>query len=137
MASNLKIEIASEEDLPELAAIINPSFQNVPSEVLMFGNTTAENLTKVAAQHLEAWRVHATESSLPCAIKCVHTNSDTEKQSIAGCAEWFMFDCQRTAEQYEVAPYLLNASWMTNQVDRMKALSFNQPIIDKHVLDGR
>lgn len=132
MASNLKIEIASEEDLPELAAIINPSFQNVPSEVLMFGNTTAENLTKVAAQHLEAWRIHATESSLPCAIKCVHTNPDTEKQSIAGCAEWFMFDRERTAEHYEVAPYLLNASWVTNEVDRKKALSFNQPIIDKH-----
>lgn len=132
MSSNLKIEIATENDLPELVSIINPAFQNVPVEVLMFGTTTPENLRTVAAVHLEAWRIHALESSLPCAIKCVHTDPSTGATSIAGCAEWFTYDGPRTPEQYTPSPHLLSASWIEDPAARAKALSFNQPIVDKH-----
>ena len=132
MASNMKIELASEKDLPELAAIINPAFQNVPAEVLMFGTTSPETLIHVAARHQEAWRIHAAESSLPCAIKCVRTDLDTGAQTIAGCAEWFMFDRERLPETYAEGSYLLNASWMTDDAARAKVLAFNKPVIEKH-----
>lgn len=98
MTTNLKIELAQEKDIKELISIISPSFQNVPVEVLMFGPPTPENMSNVAAQHLESWRIHARESSLHCAIKCVHTNPETGETEIAGCAEWFTFDRERTPE---------------------------------------
>jgi GNAT superfamily N-acetyltransferase len=132
MASNINIEIASEQDLPELISIISPAFQNVPAEVLMFGPPSPQNLENKAAQHLTAWRIHAQESSLPCAIKCVHTDPETGKKEIAGCAEWYTYDRERTPERYLASPHLLGASWMENEADRKKVLEFNQPMIDKH-----
>jgi GNAT superfamily N-acetyltransferase len=97
----------------------------------MFGEPTAMNMKKKAAQHLKSWRIHATESSLHCAIKCVYTDPETGKSEIAGCAEWFTFDRERTPEQFMPAPHLLSASWMDNQEDKLKALEFNKPIVDK------
>jgi GNAT superfamily N-acetyltransferase len=132
MASNINIEIASEQDLPELISIISPAFQNVPAEVLMFGPPSPQNLENKAAQHLTAWRIHAQESSLPCAIKCVHTDPETGKKEIAGCAEWYTYDRERTPERYLASPHLLGASWMENEADRKEVLGFNQPMIDKH-----
>lgn len=131
MATNLKIELAHEKDIDELISIISPCFQNVPVEVLMFGEPTPENMKNVAAQHLKSWRIHAEESSLHCAIKCVYTDPETGKSEIAGCAEWFTFDRERTSEQYMPAPHLLSASWMENEADKVKALKFNKPIVDK------
>lgn len=132
MAANMEIEIANEKDLPELAAIINPAFQNVPAEVLMFGTTSPETLKLVATQHLEAWRIHAKESSLPCAIKCVHTDPDSGTKTIVGCAEWYMFDRERLPENYSEPSYLLNASWMTDKEARAIVLDFLKPVVDKH-----
>jgi GNAT superfamily N-acetyltransferase len=139
MASNLKIELAHEEDIEELISIISPSFQNVPVEVLMFGEPTPENLSNVAAQHLESWRIHAKESSLHCAIKCVHTDPETGETEITACAEWFTYDRERTPEQYLPAPHLLGVSWLPDGPDKQKALKFNQPIVDKrnHWMGGR
>jgi GNAT superfamily N-acetyltransferase len=131
MATNLKIELAHEKDIDELISIISPCFQNVPVEILMFGEPTPENMKNVAAQHLKSWRIHAEESSLHCAIKCVYTDPETGKSEIAGCAEWFTFDRERTAEQYLPAPHLLSADWMENEDDKLKALKFNKPIVDK------
>lgn len=131
MASNLKIELAHEADLPELISIISPSFQNVPVEVAMFGPPTPQNMSNVAAQHLESWRIHAQESSLHCAIKCVYTDPITGGKQIAGCAEWFTYDRERTPEQYLPAPHLLGASWMTGGPEKEKILHFNKPIVDK------
>ena len=106
MAPNIKIEIAREEDLPELMSIVSPAFQNVPAEVLMFGEPSPRNLENKAAQHLKAWRIHAEESSLPCAIKCVHTDPETGKKEIAGSAEWYTYDRERIPERYRAAPHL-------------------------------
>jgi GNAT superfamily N-acetyltransferase len=132
MASNIKIEIAGEDDLPELISIVSPAFQNVPAEVLMFGEPSPQNIANKAAQHLKAWRIHAQESSLPCAIKCVHTDPETGKKEIAGCAEWYTYDREREPERYLAQPHLLGASWMENEADKKKVMEFNQPIIDKH-----
>ena len=132
MTSNTKIEIATEEDLPELMSIISPAFQNVPAEVLMFGKPSPRNLQNKAAQHLKAWRIHAQESSLPCAIKCVYTDPQTGKKEIVGSAEWFTYDRERAPEKYMAAPHLLGASWMENEADKTTVMKFNQPMIDKH-----
>jgi GNAT superfamily N-acetyltransferase len=139
MASNLRIELAHEEDINELISIISPSFQNVPVEVAMFGEPTPENMKNVAAQHLESWRIHAQESSLHCAIKCVHTDPETGKTQITACAEWFTYDRVRTPEQYLPAPYLLGVSWLPDGPDKLKALKFNKPVVDKrnHWMGGR
>jgi len=131
MVSNLKIELAQEKDIDELISIISPCFQNVPVEVLMFGEPTPENMKNVAAQHLQSWRIHAEESSLHCAIKCVYTDPQTGDSEVAGCAEWFTYDRERTPEQYMPAPHLLSACWMENEDDKVKALKFNKPIVDK------
>jgi GNAT superfamily N-acetyltransferase len=131
MNSNLRIELAYEKDIEELIFIISPAFQNVPVEVLMFGEPTLENMRNVARQHLESWRIHAQESSLHCAIKCVHTDPETGETQIVGCAEWFTYDRERTPEQYLPAPHLLGASWMTDEADKSKVLKFNKPIVDK------
>jgi hypothetical protein len=57
----------------------------------------------------------------------VHTDPETGKKEIAGCAEWYTYDRERTPQQYRAAPHLLGASWMENEEDRKKVLESTSP----------
>ncbi|EMC91085.1 hypothetical protein BAUCODRAFT_314323 [Baudoinia panamericana UAMH 10762] len=140
MAPPFAIEAAREEDISDIISILVPAFAPYPIEALLGNIDTPDGRRAAGERHLRAWREHADELLWPSAIKCVHTDPQTNQRTIVGFAYWLIYDRVRTAEQYTRPHYLLSASWVPNsQGQQDLAKRTLQPILDKRVewLGGR
>jgi len=134
MASPFRIEVAREDDIPGTMTWLIPAFEHIPSEALLGNVNTSEGRRAASQRHADAWRQHALESRLPCAIKCVHTDSSSGNDTIVGFAEWFIYDRPRSPERYRQPHYLLSGSWVPEADGKQeKVKRWLQPVLDARV----
>ncbi|KAK5114061.1 hypothetical protein LTR85_010367 [Meristemomyces frigidus] len=133
MTSNLSVREARPGDILEIMTLALPCFEHIPVEQMLGNVSTPEGREAAGERHLQAWREHAAEFAMPCAITCVHTDPETGENTIIGFAEWFIYDKPRPPEQYRKTPFLLSASWVADESEREKAKRWLQPVIDKRV----
>jgi len=125
-----RIEYAEEEGIPEMMSLIIPAFQFVPVEAILNGKPTPENLIAAGQRHQYAWRKHMQDFSLPCAIKCVHTDPAEGKETLVGAALWHIYNRERTQEEYMASDYLLSGDWVTDAGAKKKVQDFMQPVVE-------
>lgn len=130
MASSFRTEPAAEQDIPSMVSLIATCFSFVPVEKTLFGDSSPDNLAEVGKRHLHAWKLHSAVSDVPCAIKCVHTDPSTGRETLVGLAYWWINTRERTVEEYSQPDYLRSASWVANVADREKAVAFCKPFLD-------
>lgn len=132
--NNFRVEEAREEDIPDIMSILVPSFSHIPMEKLLGNVDTPEGRRACGQRHVQAWHEHGAEFVMPCAIKCIHTDPGTGKETLVGFAEWFIYDKPRTAEQYTKQALLLSASWVpTENGEQARAKQWLQPLIEKRM----
>lgn len=131
--SNIRVELALEEDIPRLMEIVNPAFEAGEYSQIVGDTNTPENLLAAGERHLHAWREHARNFSQPFWIKCVHSNPSTGNESIIASAEWLMYDRPRTEQEYSKPCYLLTADWVSDPTERQKAKDLLRPMLDKRI----
>lgn len=133
MAKDFRIQEARESDIPEIMSVLIPSFAHIPVEEVLGNVDTPEARKAAGERHLSAWHDHADGDHLtPCAIKCVHTDPTTGRETIVGFAEWFIYEQSRNAEQYRRENFLLSASWLEG-AQREKAKRWLKPMVDGRV----
>jgi len=134
MATNFRIEDARKDDIPEIMSVLIPSFQHIPIEGLLDNVDTIEARKAAGERHVRAWSEHAADFATPCAIKCVHTDPSTGKETIVGFAEWYIYDKERSPKQYRKEHFLLSASWVPEDGgQREKAKRWLAPVIEKRI----
>ena len=65
---------------------------------------------------------------MPVGIKCIHTDPETGEESIAGYAEWYFYDRERTAQEACVASYGFRYEWVQPPAERERCLAFYRPM---------
>ncbi|KAK4541536.1 hypothetical protein LTR36_007833 [Oleoguttula mirabilis] len=139
MASNFSIREARPEDILEIMSLLLPNFEHIPVEQILGNVNTPEGRKAASERHLQAWRQHAVDYAVPCAITCVHTDPDTGNEAIIGFAEWFIYDKPRSPEQYRKIEFLLSASWVVDEGKRERVKRWMRPVTDARIkwLGGR
>lgn len=133
MASSYRVEVAQEEDIAFITDIVIPAFEKIPVEHLFGDTTTADGRRAYGERHLYAWREHAKQSNIPCAIKCVHHDAATGKDTIVGFAEWFIYDRHRESEEYNKLPPVLDSILIEDAESKEKLRKWLKPVIDVRV----
>jgi GNAT superfamily N-acetyltransferase len=131
MPSTLRIDICTEHHFLEIVSVIVPTFSHMPFEAANTGPPTKENLERVARNHRQAWFDHAKDFSTPSAIKCVHTDSKTGIESTVGAAYWFIYDRERTEEEFKIPNHLFTASWVEDERVRKQLLDTFEPMLSR------
>ena len=129
MVSNFRVEECREEDLPDLVELIIPTFAQYAMEIFLGNIDTPEAIHAATERHIRAWREHMDETGRPCAIKCVHRDPDSGKETLVACGEWFIFDKPRSPEDMRKVHHLISASWLEGE-RRQKAERMFKPVID-------
>ncbi|KAK3654148.1 hypothetical protein LTR56_004203 [Elasticomyces elasticus] len=140
MFNNLTIEAAREDDIERILDILLASFGHMPVEVAVGNVDTVEGRRATGERHKRAWRKHAEQTDIPCAIKCVHTHPITRQQTIVGFCEWFIYDNLATPDAHEGADAVISADWVPDEGgQREKAQAFFRPTLEarKRWLHGR
>lgn len=134
MAPTFSIREAGEQDIPEIMGVLIPSFEHIIVETALGNTNTPEDRKAAGKRHLRAWREHAAEFSMPCAIICVYTDPLNGKETIVAFAEWFIYDKPRSPEQYRKAHFLMSASWVPEEGgQRERAVRWLEPIVEGRV----
>lgn len=115
MTSNFHVEVAKEEDIPKLSALITPTFTDVPLEILLGNIDTPEAIAASGERHLRAWREHLEETGKSSAIKCIYTDPSTGREKLATRAEWYIFDKPRSPGNARKWNYLLSGEWLPEE----------------------
>lgn len=130
MSSNFRIEVAREEDLPRLAALIVPTFAFIPFEAMMEHTNDAKGIENAARHHLQAWTEHMEETGQPSAIKCLHTDPVSGEETLVGCAQWYIFSSPRSEENTLRQNYQLTGDYVTASAEqRENVKKLYQPVI--------
>ncbi|KAK5173335.1 uncharacterized protein LTR77_002016 [Saxophila tyrrhenica] len=131
MSNIFRIEIAKENEIPDLAALMIPTFAHFTVEA-MLGNIDEPKAIEAAGQrHLRAWREHMDETGRASGIKCVASDLETGEEVLAACAYWYIFSHPRSAVHMHRPNFLLSADWVSEENDRREKLRRSlQPVID-------
>lgn len=131
MAWEVRIELANAGDLPEVMKFLVPAFEIFPVEGV-FGRVNTDEGRKAAENHhIRAWELHAEESDLPCAIKCVCTD-DSGVDMIVGFCEWWLYPHGRSKEKSQEINYLLSGQWLPDD-RRTEANTALQEVFDGRI----
>lgn len=134
MASTLHIEPSREEDIQRLMNIVLPAFQGIRFNQLVSETAQSpENVEAAARRHLRAWQEHAKDYKLPFAIKCVHVDPVTSRETIVASAYWIIYDRPRIEKEYLEPHYLLNADWVEDAAVREEARQWIAPAVKARV----
>ena len=132
MSSQFRVELASEDEIPNFAAMMVPSFAQYSVEQIMGNFNTPAGIKASTERHIRACREHMAETGRPSAIKCVETTSGEDK--MVACAYWFVFDKPRSAENAKKESYLLSGSWLPEENgQRDRARKAYKPTIDTRI----
>ena len=135
-----RIEVVPEDEVASLANVIVPAFAHLEIETFM-GNTNDPSAIQAAGQrHLRTWKEHKAETGEASTIKCVHIDPETGKESIAACANWYLYSTPRSPQQTRYQNYLLNAEWLPLEDGKQeKAKAIMKPVLDGRLrwLSGR
>lgn len=131
--SNIRIELASEEDIPRLMEIVIPASEEADYCQLVGDTNTPEHLIAAGSRHLRAWREHAERFSQPYWVKCIHTEPSSGKETIIASAEWLIFDRPRTEREYMQPSYLLTADWVSDPAKQEEARRMLRPMLHKRI----
>ncbi|CZT20477.1 uncharacterized protein RCC_06337 [Ramularia collo-cygni] len=130
---DIRVEAASEQDIPRLMEIVIPAFEAGEYPQIVGDTNTTENLLAAGSRHLFAWQEHARSFSHPVGIKCVYTDVFSGKESIIASAEWLVYDRPRSEQEFIQPSYLLTADWVSDHVERQKARDLLRPMLDKRI----
>jgi GNAT superfamily N-acetyltransferase len=125
MASQFRVELVGEDEIPALVAIMVPAFAIYAGEAILGNVDTPESIQANTQRHIFAAKEHMDETGRKCAIKCVETTSGNNE--IAACAYWLVFDKPRSPENAYRANALMSATWIPEGEQRERALKFVQP----------
>ncbi|EGR51399.1 uncharacterized protein TRIREDRAFT_104261 [Trichoderma reesei QM6a] len=137
---NIRVETAREEDMPRCMELVLDAFGPFPNFDLIGGPNTEENRKLNAERHLRGYREHLEKyPSVSPGIKCVYTDPQTREERIIGFAEWFVWDRERTEEEYMVENYILRMEWIEDEVKRKRCLDAMEPEIAlrRKIMKGR
>lgn len=129
MASQFRVELVGEEEIPNLVKVIVPAFANFSVEQVMGNIDTPEAIKAATERHLRAAREHKDETGRDCAVKCVETTSG--KNNLAACAYWLVFDKPRSPENVSRPLYKLSADWVADGEERKRAQKALSPVTEK------
>lgn len=128
MAFNLRVEPATEDDMPRCMEIFNHAFEFVPIHEISHGTDTLANRVQSGKRHFRGQTEHMAKfSSAPVCIKCIQTDRVSKAEKIVGYAEWYIYDRERTALECEDEGYMLTFSWMESTEERERCLAFVKP----------
>ncbi|KAK3621126.1 hypothetical protein LTR56_022990 [Elasticomyces elasticus] len=118
---------AREADIAAIIDIITLSFAHLPTEIALGNVDTPAGRQAASARHLHAWRQHAKNTDVPCAIKCVFTDPATREEMIVGFGEWFIYD---KWGQYEQVNELISGHWVEDDEKREIVQRWLEPVVD-------
>lgn len=128
MAFTLRVEPATEDDMPRCMEIFNHAFEFVPIHETSHGRDTPANRIRSGKLHLRGQEEHMAKfPSAPVCIKCVQTDSESRTEKIVGYAEWYIFDRNRTADECADEGFMLTFSWVEDVEERDRCLAFVKP----------
>jgi len=130
MASTLSVKPAQNSDIDQIISFIIPTFCALPPEIAIGNVDTPTGRSLASARHLAAWRAHAETSSIPCAIKCVHTSPDTGKEELVGFAEWFVYDDLSKGDEQYTQRGLIGGDWLPSAEQREAAQESFKPLLE-------
>ena len=134
MSSRFHIEVGKAEDIPKLAALITPTFADVPLEILLGNIDSPEAIAASGGRHLRAWHEHLSETGRSSAIKCLYTDPQSEEKRLAACAEWYIFDKPRSIENARMWNFLLSGEWLPEEDGhRAKANDAFRPMAEARI----
>ena len=131
MASQFRVETASQDEIPKLVNLIIPCFADYSVEIVLGNVDTPEAIEANSERHARAAREHMQETGRECAIKCVETTTGQGK--MVACAYWLVFDKPRSPENARRRNYLFTADWLPEGERRQKALKALDPVVEKRV----
>ncbi|KAH6608496.1 acyl- n-acyltransferase [Trichoderma cornu-damae] len=126
--------------MPRCMEILLDAFAPFPIMKIIGGENTEENRKLSAEQHLRGYREHLEKyPSVSPGIKCVHTDPATGEEKIIGFAEWFVWDRERSEEEYTRENYILRLEWVEDQGQREYCLGLMHPeiTIRRRLMKGR
>ena len=129
MASQFRVELAGEDEIPSLVAMMVPAFAQYSIERVLGNVDTPEGIQAATQRHSRAVREHLEETGRPCAVKCVETTSGSN--IIAACAYWMIFDKPQSPDNARKTNYLFTAEWL-DEDQKEKAKSAFKPMLDMH-----
>ena len=129
MASQFRVQIVGEEEIPQFVALMVPCFAEYSVERLVGNVDTPEAIKANTERHLRAAREHMEETGRHVAIKCTETITGQDK--MVACAYWFVFDKPRSPENARRCNYLLGAEWLPEGERRQMALKALDPVAEK------
>jgi GNAT superfamily N-acetyltransferase len=127
----MRIEPVHATDMTRCGSIITSAFASIPIAPSIFSNPNpaSENAAVVGArQYLSQVEHNAVFPSVPVGIKCVYTDPVTGEESIAGYAEWYFYDRERTPQEACVDTYAFRYEWVQPLVERERCLAFFRPM---------
>ncbi|KAK3192342.1 hypothetical protein K4F52_001555 [Lecanicillium sp. MT-2017a] len=130
-SSPMRIELVQPTDMTRCGEIITSSFSEIPIAPSLFSNPkpAEQNAAVVGArQYLSQVEHNAAFPSVPVGIKCIHTDSATGEETIAGYAEWYFFDRERTPEEACIDNYGFRYEWVQPEGERERCLAFMRPM---------
>ncbi|KAL7793016.1 acyl-CoA N-acyltransferase [Trichoderma ceciliae] len=139
-SANFRIETAREEDMSRCMEILLDAFAPFPFMKIIGGENSVENRNFNAEQHLRGFREHLEKyPSVSPGIKCVYTDPTTGEEKIVGFAEWFVWDRERTEEEYMRENYITRLEWVEDEAQREQCLALMLPEIDmrRSLMKGR
>lgn len=115
MSSNLRIEVAKEHEIPATAVLISRTFAGPDVETFLGNIDTPAALEATKVRHLRSWHDHMDETGRPSVVQCIHTDPATGIESLAACAQWFIFDKPRSPEMVEKPNYHQTGEWLSQE----------------------
>lgn len=131
----LRIELATESDIPRIMEIQFSAFSAEPVDIAMNGPNTPEFRQKAGHRLLKQMR----NDSYMHTIKCIRTDPETKEDLTVGFCEWFIYDMERPEEEWRKEHALMDCMWIEDDVEREKARSYCLPITDarRRVMKGK
>lgn len=136
-----RVEPAREEDMPRCMQLILNAFGPFPNFDIIGGGPDSEETRRLNAErHLRGYKEHLEKyPSVSPGVKCVYTDPTTGEEKIVGFAEWFVWDRERTEEEYNVENYILRMEWVEDPAKRKLVLDTMEPEIAlrRRIMKGR
>ena len=129
MATQFRVELVGEEEVPKLVEVIIPAFADYSVEQMLGNIDTPESIKAATQRHLRSVREHKDETSRKCAVKCVETTSGNDE--LAACAYWLVFNKPRSPENAYRPDYLMSAAWLPEGEQRERGLKALRPVTEK------
>lgn len=127
-SAELRIEFVRDEDVSTSIDIIVRAFAAFPFEQAL-GNTDDEESRKAAQQrHLRAWNEHFEDTGIWPAIRCVHADSGTGKETTVACAEWYIYPKPIPRNDLRGPSYLLSGVWLPDEQREKIQRTFRPPL---------